>query len=47
MTPSEECVKLVEDELCWDEKKIDLSIFTSCPLFKKRLQDCVEGIVHT
>ena len=44
---SEECVKLVEDELCWDEKKIELPIFTSCPLFKKRLQDCVEGVIHT
>lgn len=44
---SEECVKLVEDELCWDAKKIELPLFTSCPLFKKRLQDCVEGIIHT
>lgn len=37
----------MENELCFAIKQVSIPLFDTCPLFKKRLQDCVESVVHT
>ena len=44
---SEECSQLVENELCCCMKAITIPLFDSCPLFKKRMSECIEGVIHS
>ena len=44
---SEDCTRLVEEELCTDLQLIDLPIFTTCPLFKQRLLSVIQSIIHS
>ena len=44
---SEECSQLVENELCFAIQQISIPLFDTCPLFKKRLLECVESLIHT
>lgn len=44
---SEDCARLVEEELCTDLQLIDLPIFTTCPLFKQRLISVIQSIIHS
>ena len=43
---SEECSQLVENELCFAIQQISIPLFDTCPLFKKRLLECVESLIH-
>lgn len=47
ITYSEECSQLVENELCCCMKAISIPLFDSCPLLKKRMFECIEGVIHS
>lgn len=46
MIHSEECAQLVENELCFAVKDISIPLFDTCPVFKKKLLECVESVIH-
>ena len=40
-------MKLVEEELCCDLNLIDMPLFTTCPLFKKRVNEVAVTLIHS
>ena len=44
---SEECVDLIREELLSGLQRIEIPIFVSCPLFKKRLLDTIQSLIQT
>ena len=42
---SEDCTRLVEEELVTDLQLVDLPIFTTCPLFKQRLFAVLQALI--
>ena len=42
---SEDCTRLVEEELITDLQLVDLPIFTTCPLFKQRLFAVLQALI--
>ena len=44
---SEECVDLIREELLSGLQRIEIPIFLSCPLFKKRLLETIQSLIGT
>lgn len=43
---SEECVDLVREELLSGLQRIEIPLFVSCPLFKKRLLETIQSLIR-
>lgn len=43
---SEDCINLVQEELVCALRLVELPLFTSCPLFKKRLLDTAQSVIR-
>lgn len=44
---SEECVELVQEELLCSLQRVELPLFASCPVFKKRLLETLQSLIRT
>ena len=44
---SEDCTRLVEEELATDLQLVDLPIFTTCPLFQQRVFAVLQSLIHS
>lgn len=44
---SEECVELVQEELLCSLQRVELPLFASCPVFKKRLLETMQSFIRT
>ena len=43
---SEETVELVQSELLCALQMVEIPLFTTCPLFKKRLMDTLQNLIR-